>query len=303
MDNSKLSFADQIEWLKNHGVGVEDEPEAQKYLKYKSYFYKMISFVKVFNSTENGEQCINNFNMLVDISTLDMELRYCLLKVCLDIEHAIKTYLLRIITNDPDEDGYHIVQEVINRDENPEGFKRKLFSSVSHYDNNGHFIVNEEYQQFYDNPPIWIIIEISSLGKLRSFVEYLSRKRPNNKTLQQLRESFKYINRLRNSCAHNRVLFNKDALVNEEEPVPHNIYSVLRNDDLTSSEIHTPLLLQISLALRIHKTMCSQKSHQHKIDDLKEWCTRMQRNSDLYQGKIFSDLFNSICNSITIYSD
>lgn len=303
MNDSKLSFGNQVEWLKNHGVSIEDESEAQDYLKYKSYFYKMISFVKVFNSDDNGKKCISNFKMLVDISTLDMELRYCLLKVCLDIEHAIKTYLLRIITNDPNEDGYNIVQEVINRDENPEGFKRKLFSSVSHYDANGNFILNEEYRQFYDNPPIWIIIEISSLGKLRSFVEYLSHKRPNNKALQQLRESFKYFNRLRNSYAHNRVLFNKNALANMREPVPHNIYSLLRNDDLTRSEIFTPLILQISLALRIHKAMCSSKSHQHKIDDLNEWCARMRRNCDLYQSNIFSDLFKSICNCVSIYRD
>ncbi|WP_283596225.1 Abi family protein [Limosilactobacillus vaginalis] len=300
MSDSKLSFDDQIKWLKHHKVDVENEVEAQNYLKYTSYFYKMISFVKVFN---NEGQCIDSFDMLIDVSTLDMELRYCLLKVCLDIEHAIKTYLLRIITNDPDEDGYHIVQEVINRDENPEGFKRKLFSSVSHYDTNGNFIISEEYQRSYANPPIWIIIEISSLGKLRSFVEYLSHKRPNNKTLQQLRESFKYINRLRNSCAHNRVLFNKNALVSMNESVPHNIYSLLRSDNLTRCEIFTPLLLQISLALRIHKVMCSSKSHQHKIDDLNEWCTRMQRNRDLYKDNTISNLFKSICKSITIYSN
>lgn len=301
MDDFKLSFGDQIEWLQNHGVNVENELEAKNYLKYKSYFYKMISFVKVFNNDKNKEKCINSFSKLVDVSTLDMELRYCLLKVCLDIEHAIKTYLLRIITNDPNEDGYHIVQEVINNDENPEEFKRKLFSSVSHFDNTGKFVVNDEYLKFYANPPIWIIIEISSLGKLRSFVEYLSHNRPNNKTLQQLKKSFKYINRLRNSCAHNRSLFGDNALVNMNERVPHKIYSLLRNDGLTKTEISTPLLLQISLALRIHSTMCSQESHQYKINDLREWYQRTQRNHDLYQDNIFRSLFESIEKAINQY--
>lgn len=99
------------------------------------------------------------------------------------------------------------------------------------------------------------------------------------------------------------MLFNKNALVSMNESVPHNIYSLLRSDNLTRCEIFTPLLLQISLALRIHKVMCSSKSHQHKIDDLNKWCTRMQRNRDLYKDNAISNLFKSICKSITIYSN
>ena len=83
MSDSKLSFDDQIKWLKHHKVDVENEVEAQNYLKYTSYFYKMISFVKVFN---NEGQCIDSFDMLIDVSTLDMELRYCLLNVNTDLK-------------------------------------------------------------------------------------------------------------------------------------------------------------------------------------------------------------------------
>lgn len=293
MKDQKLSFDDQIKWLKDHGLNIEDEAKAKYYLSTKSYFYKMISFVKNFN-VSSSDPCINSFEALVDVSTLDMELRYDLLKVCLDIEHAIKTYILKLVTNDPNEDGYNIVQQVINNDKDPAGFKRKLFSSVAHYNSKGRFIVNSYYRKFYDKPPIWIIVEITSLVKLRSFVEYLSNRRPGNKKLQLIKESFKYINKLRNSCAHNRILINKESLVNKRYRIPHNIYSRLRSDDLSNQAIKTPLLLKIALALRVHKALCGQKSHKYKICDLHSWFVRSQRNIDLYHKNTFNLLFKNI---------
>lgn len=298
----KLTFDQQLDWLNQHGISIkgDEEEKIKYYLKFKSYFYKMISFVKSFNSSDNIV-LITDFDMLADLSVLDMELRCCLLKTCLDIEHATKTFLMRIITNDSSEDGYNIVSKVIGNDDHPDNFKQKLFSSVSYRDSHGRLIIKHSYEAFYENPPIWLILEISSLGKLRSFVEFLSQERPNNKDLSQLRASFKYINKLRNKCSHNRILITQDIQSRSQKGMPHVIYSTLRNDGLTRSEILTPLLLQIGLALRIHQSICSKESHSYPIDDLENWYNRTQKHVEVYQAGIFVKFFEHVNKLRRIY--
>lgn len=77
--NKMLSYDEQIEWLKKNSITIKDEKECKHYLKYNTYFYKLIGFVKDFNN--NGHYEIKTFDELRDIATLDMELRYELLCV------------------------------------------------------------------------------------------------------------------------------------------------------------------------------------------------------------------------------
>ncbi|WP_242367880.1 Abi family protein [Lactobacillus intestinalis] len=301
MDNNrKLSFDEQVEWLEDHNVNIKDVDRCKYYLKQKNYFYKLIGYVKRFNGDD--KKIIDSFEKLIDISTLDMELRYCLLPLCLDIEHWIKTYILRIVTNDPNEDGYNIVNQVINSDTNPEDFKRKLFSSVSYYDMNQEFVIQPEYDEFYHNPPIWIILEISSIGKLRSFIKYMSKQRPGNKDLLQINNSIKYINKLRNSCAHNREILTEDIYSNYNSKIPHNIYTSLRNDSFSKAQLYKSLFLKITLTLKMHKRLCSNEAHLHRIMELQEWIKRTQRFQEFYStDDIFTMFFSDVKNIVDTY--
>ena len=279
MTDKILSFTEQIEWLKKHNIKINNETECGNYLRYNTYFYKIIGYIKSFNTEKNFE--ITSFDQLVNLSKIDMELRYFLLQICLDVEHWIRAFILRIITNDPNEDGYHIVQEVLSRDNNPDEFKRKLFSSVSYYDDNKNFQIQEEYRELYSNPPIWAIMEICSFGKLRAFVEYLSKQRTNNTDIRQIRNSFKFINKLRNYCAHNKNLFNKKIYYNRNLKVPHTIFSTLRNDGFSNYEIKSELQLQIILAIRMHKRLCSEEANKRCEIELNKLIKKLNSQKSL----------------------
>ncbi|MFL2121481.1 Abi family protein [Marinilactibacillus psychrotolerans] len=50
-----------------------------------------------------------DFKHLVDLSSIDVYLREYLYALCLDIEHAAKTKLMKLLTLNKNEDGYSIV--------------------------------------------------------------------------------------------------------------------------------------------------------------------------------------------------
>lgn len=58
-----------------------------------------------------------DFGYLKGLSTIDMYLRYLIIEMCLDIEHAIKVRLIDDVTNNLVEDGYDIVRKFIAKDE------------------------------------------------------------------------------------------------------------------------------------------------------------------------------------------
>lgn len=303
-----IGFNEQVNWFSNHKIAVNDKELAIDFLKNNNYFYKLNSFVDYFPNE------ISSFEMLVDISKLDMELRYMLLPLCLDIEHFTKTFIMRITTNSKNEDGYKIVDDTLrsqieyqlskntnNQYEQIEtDLKQKIFQHVTYKDNNGNIVVNKEYRQYYDNPPIWGVIDLSNFGMLRPFLMQLLKRSPNNNDLKILANSFKYINLVRNQCAHNSHIINKDIYYSDDK-IPYTILTSLGSDGISTSLIKHPLIRNIAVLLRAHKFLCSKKSHEYGINNLKEWVTRTQRHDNYYQNTEFKKFFDDILTCVDTY--
>lgn len=103
MENNKprLSLDEQIQHLKDKGIlfNIMDEDSAKQYLKYNNNYYKLTSFRKNYDKHPGGENKGKyirlEFAYLVDMSIIDMRLRYRVVEMALDIEHHTKLQLLR----------------------------------------------------------------------------------------------------------------------------------------------------------------------------------------------------------------
>ena len=132
-DKPRLSLYEQIQHLKDKGIlfNIMDEESAKQYLKYNNNYYKLTSFRKNYDKHPGGENKGKyirlEFAYLVDISIIDMRLRYRIVEMALDVEHHTKLQLLRKI-DEYDEDGYQVVKDYIDSldDRHKKNFYLKL---------------------------------------------------------------------------------------------------------------------------------------------------------------------------------
>lgn len=195
----KLTVCDQIKHLKSQGIkfNIMSEKEAATFLEKNTYLFKLKSYAKNYLKGENGRYQSLEFAYLVELSVLDTHLRYRVLDLCLSIEHQLKVMLLRSISNDSEENGYQIVEKLL--DQHPE-IKNDLFreSNSATYD----------LKQHYRNElPVWVFVEICTYHAfIQLFEMYFKQKDPKLlKDLLPLIYSSKFI---RNACAHNNCLLN-----------------------------------------------------------------------------------------------
>lgn len=204
MEKRKLSFDEQIEDLNSKNVkfdlfGVE---EAKKFLQYNNYYFKLKSYARnymKYSKVEKSNQYINlDFAYLVELSTLDMYFRRLVVGLCLDVEHALKTSLMRDITNNVEEDGYTIVRKYIESDYSV------LANLYSNKDKSASAELIQKFRENEDDIPVWSFIEALSFGR---FIELYDMYYATygGKSYSSYLGSIKF---LRNAAAHNSCLLN-----------------------------------------------------------------------------------------------
>ena len=185
MDKRKLSYEQQIEDLKEKNVKFEmyTEEEARKFLQYNNYYFKLKSYARnytKYSKVELSNKYINlDFACLVELSTLDMYLRRLIVGLCLDVEHLLKTRLMRDI------DCSVMAGIKANKD------KSATSDLIKNFDEN-------------DNIPVWSFIETLSFGHFIELYELYYGVYGGHSYSSYL-GSIKF---LRNAAAHNSCLLN-----------------------------------------------------------------------------------------------
>ena len=300
MNNNKprLSLDEQIQHLKEKGIlfNIMDEDSAKQYLKYNNNYYKLTSFRKNYDKHPGGKnkgQYIKlEFAYLVDMSIIDMRLRYRIVEMALDIEHHTKLQLLRKI-DEYDEDGYQIVKDYIDSLDDRQ--KNHFESEINR--NRRSIYCRNIIEKYGGNYPVWAFLEIISFGKLVGFYRYCA-NRFSDKEMKDDYYRLLTCKKIRNGAAHSNCILNdlrphtaehhtNKEITKELIHIPH------MNSNFRKNKMSNTRIQQIITLLYMHKKIVrSEGIALYESGELKKLIRRIDRNSNYYKtNKLIQETF------------
>ena len=284
----KLSLDGQIEHLKEKGVlfNIMDEAEARDYLGQHNNYFKLTAYRKNYDkhpAGENKDKYINlEFAYLVDIAVIDMQLRYRIVHMALDLEHHTKLQLLRKM-DEYNEDGYQVVQDYMDSlDEK----QRKIFDSEINR-NKGNIYCGDIIAKYEGAFPVWAFIEIVPFGRLVAFYGFCA-DRFSDKSMKDTFYRLLTCKEIRNASAHSNCILNnlkaKTAAHSTNAAVTSELMKIKgMNTNFRKNRMSNARIQQVVTLLYTHKDMVeSEGIKRSESEDLKKIMERVDKNYDYY---------------------
>ena len=148
-----------ISHMKIKGIkfDIAKEEDAKVFLQNNNYYMKLASYRANYDKQKSSDKYINlDFAYLQELSTIDMHLRYLILQMCLDVEHALKTRLLKDIEDNPEEDGYDIIRRFVTK------YERSCQNIQKHKSSE---YCRELIEKYYPYFPAWVFVELISFWR------------------------------------------------------------------------------------------------------------------------------------------
>lgn len=276
-------------------------PEAQHVLDTVNYYFKLASYRKNFPEDENGKYINLDFAYLIDLSSIDDQLREYLLQLTLSVEHGIKTLIISMISNDEEEDGYSIVKEF------KQIYSAQYQNTLAQFNKNKY--LQDMYSKYYADMPVWVFMEIMSFGVLSQFVDFYCDKK-GFKSLKQIRSHLKFCKNIRNACAHsNPMLVNlfsdKEFIKNPSGPV----ISAGMTMKISRQYISDLKINDLISVFYLYKKVCSKKYEEDNdlnwdpIKSGERLISRFKIHENWYSGNTKLNAFIAILNKLIDYLD
>lgn len=206
-----LSTDELIKHMKNKGItfNIVSENDAKIFLQNNNYYMKLASYrtnyPKYLSGAKAGQYINLDFAYLKELSTIDMHLRYLIIQMCLDIEHALKVSLITHIENNPLEDGYELIRKFIGYiNYNGQAQNEYILKKIRGHRSSDY--CKDLIEKYYPYFPVWVFVELISFGDLTYLIafydELYSEQIVNNKFMNTVRD-------MRNAAAHSNCLINK----------------------------------------------------------------------------------------------
>ena len=289
-DKPRLSLDEQIQHLKGKGIlfNIIDEGSAKQYLKYNNNYYKLTSFRKNYDRHPGGENKGKyirlEFTYLVDMSIIDMRLRYRIVEMALDIEHHMKLQLLRKMMS--------MMRMVIKLSKIilihwTIGII-KFFSEINR--NKRSIYCRDIIEKYEGNYPVWAFIEIVSFEELVGFYHYCA-KRYSDKEMVDDYYRLLTCKKIRNGAAHSNSILNDLRPHTAEHHTNKEIIKELvcipdMNSNFRKNKMSNARIQQIITLLYMHKKIVrSEGVALYESGELKKLMRRIDRNSNYYKTK------------------
>ena len=310
MSKIKLSIKNQIIHMKEvQGIefNIINEEEAEEFLKNNNYYFKIKSYAKNYSKYDKGlntGKYINlEFAYLKELSTMDMYFRKYIIKITLDIEHFLRTQLLRDLSENDDEDGYKIIKDFF--------IKYPYIEKNINEKNNKNSICGDLILKYKDDFAIWNIAEVLSFGDFIKLYEMYYSKYPSEENISRYLWSVKF---LRNAAAHNSCLLNSlrnpyNTRINLFKEINTFISKIDGiSSDIRKRRMSNPIVNDFVVTLYVFNNVVkSQQIKKHSMEELKTLIDiRFIRNKSYFEKnqlivsyyrfiKIIVDYFYSKC--------
>lgn len=286
MRRKKLTLKEQIEYMKDESgikFSIMDEEEAKKFLSYNSYYFKMKSYSKNFgkyiSGPNKGKYLDLEFAYLVELSKLDMYFRRIILKMTLDIEHFLKSQLLRDFQENSEEDGYKIIEEFMDK-------YTKVKERIHIRGKNS--ACTDLVLKYKNNFAIWNIVEVLSFNDFTMLYTLYYNKYPSKDSLEDYLWSVRL---LRNAAAHNSCLLNSlktpyNYRIRSNRRVLHYISRI---DSISrtarTKRMKNPVIHDFIVTLYVfNQVVSSRKAKEATIEELKNLVdNRMTRSKEFFE--------------------
>lgn len=279
-----LTPAEQIEHLKSKGISFDicSEQKALHFLNEHTYLTKVSAYRKNYQKYPAGPNIglyqHLDFAYLIELSTIDMHLRYLIITLCLDIEHAIKVSLINDMIKNPDEDGYGIIDIFIQGERDfLNKTSRKVLQSYC----------RDFYYHNEDHLPIWVVFEVISFGDLIKLYKIYFDVYRDKRTAPVDPRLLDHVRNIRNAAAHSNCLIdNINRAAMSTSPVISNLLASQNwlTKSLRKKYLRKMFTLDFSALLITHKTIVkSEGSHTNAVKSLRcLFFKRMLRHRDYF---------------------
>ncbi|MGC9600672.1 Abi family protein [Staphylococcus epidermidis] len=291
--------------MKKLGIrfNIDNEKVAKDSLSKYSYFFKLGYFRKNFPKV-NGRYNIE-FAYLKDLASIDMQLRYLLIHMCLDIEHSLKVYILDKVANDPCEDGYNIMTQFYKNDSEKNRTFRNVISKKKKNSSGKYSTVvtpKKEFKNYYNNPPIWVCLELMSYNQFVEFVIFYQ-THTNDNQLKCAKNLLSHVKTVRNMSAHSQPIIANLGTPKFDKTNRYLTDKGQTSYKLTYKQVQYKPLRDIFATFYTHQLYCSKGIRENRYKQMVDFKMRLNRNSYYSSYTNLSVVINGINKMIDNYKN